>query len=167
MAIRAQSIETEALAPLDLSSSLGADSELISRLQAGDEDAYETLVRCYGGRMLSTARRFFSCEQEAADAVQDAFISAFKAIGKFHGQSQLATWLHRIVVNSCLMRRRSRDRHPTIAIESLLPQFDAGGHHLHRIPASCDSPSDQLTTSEVRTKIREGIDRLPPAYREV
>jgi len=168
MAIRAQrSIEAEDLASVALSSSPGAENELISHLQAGDEAAYETLVRRYGGRMLSTARRFFSCEQDAADAVQDAFVSAFRAIGKFHGQSQLATWLHRIVVNSCLMRRRSRDRHPTVAIESLLPQFDAVGHHLHRIPAAYDSPFDQLATSEIRSKIREAIDRLPAAYREV
>src|SRR5436190_20120473 len=76
------------------------DIELLGRLQAGDSRAYEILVRHHGGRMLATAHRFFSCEQDAADAVQDAFIAAFKAIRHFNGDSKLGTWLHRIVVNS-------------------------------------------------------------------
>jgi RNA polymerase sigma-70 factor (ECF subfamily) len=140
---------------------------LLARLKAGDNVAYEMFVREHGSRMLTTARRFFPSEQDAADAVQDAFVSAFKAINKFKGDSQLSTWLHRVVVNACLMGRRSRDRHPTVAIESLLPQFDETGHHTQSVHMFRDSPLAALAIEETRKQVRECIDRLPAPYREV
>ncbi len=143
------------------------DSDLLGQLQAGDSRGYEILVRQHGGRMLSTARRFFPCEQDAADAVQDAFVSAFKAIGNFKGDSRLGTWLHRIVVNSCLMRRRARDRHPIVAIENLLPHFDETGHHRQSVQSFGDSPYELLATDETRKQVRKCIECLPPPYREV
>lgn len=117
--------------------------------------------------MLATARRFFREEQDAADAVQDAFLSAFKAIGTFNGDSQLGTWLHRIVVNACLMRCRSHDRHPTVAIDSLLPEFDATGHYRESVKSLRGSPIDGLAIEELRQQVRECIDCLPAPYREV
>ena len=59
------------------------DAPLVARLQAGDPDAYEALVRAHGGRLLSVARRFLSNNEDAQDAVQEAFIKAFRAIGTF------------------------------------------------------------------------------------
>jgi RNA polymerase sigma-70 factor (ECF subfamily) len=143
------------------------DGALRRRLQAGDPPAFEMLVRQYGGRMLATARRFVRGEQDAADAVQDAFLAAFKAITTFNGDSQLGTWLHRIVVNACLMRRRSIDRHPTVAIESLLPEFDVAGHRRQSVKSFHGSPNDVLATEELRQQVRDCIDRLPAPYREV
>ncbi|MCI0535170.1 MAG: sigma-70 family RNA polymerase sigma factor, partial [Verrucomicrobiales bacterium] len=107
------------------------DADLVTRLRAGDEDAYAVFVRQYGGRMLMLARRFLHNEDDAADAVQDAFLAAFKALGGFEGNAALATWLHRIVVNTCLMKLRSNVRRRTCSIEDLLPTFDATGHHAH------------------------------------
>ncbi len=155
------------VASFSTNSSVHDEAALLGQLQAGDAMAYEILVRQHGGRMLATALRFFPDEQDAADAVQDAFTSAFKAIKTFKGDSKLGTWLHRIVVNSCLMRRRSHDRHPTVAIESLLPQFDATGHHIHSVKAFRDSPYDALATAETRKQVRQCIERLPGPYREV
>jgi len=93
------------------SNACGDERELLSRLQTGDAGAYEVLVREFGPRMLTVARRFLSHPQDSADAVQDAFVSAFQSIHSFQGQSTLATWLHRITVNSCLMLLRSQGRH--------------------------------------------------------
>ena len=87
-----------------------ADADLVRRLKAGDEDAYATIVRTLGGRMLAVARRFLQDEDLARDAVQDAFLSAFRSIQAFDGDAQLATWLHRIVVNAALMKLRTRRR---------------------------------------------------------
>ena len=84
------------------------ETSRLARLRAGDEEACDALVHEYGGRMLAVARRILRCEEDAADAVQDAFVSAFAAIRRFRGGSSLYTWLHRIVVNACLMRLRSR-----------------------------------------------------------
>lgn len=157
-----------ASAPVVVSSKDVADeAALRQRLQAGDGLAYETLVRKYGGRMLAWARRFFSEEQDAADAVQEAFLAAFKAIATFNGDSQLSTWLHRIVINACLMRRRSQHRHPTIAIDSLLPEFDTTGHHRRSFQSRCQSPSDCAANHELRDQVRKNIEGLPSPYREV
>src|SRR5262245_3487673 len=88
------------------------EAKLVAGLRAREERAFEQVVRDYGGRMLAVARKLLSNEEDARDAVQDAFLSAFKAIDQFEGQARLSTWLHRIVINSALAklrRRRSRD----------------------------------------------------------
>src|SRR5688572_2360303 len=98
--------------PESLPTRWDSDTELLAALRAGESAAYEHLVREYGGRMLLVARRFLSQEQDAQDAVQDAFLSAFKAIENFEGNSKLSTWLHRIVVNASLMKLRAQRRKP-------------------------------------------------------
>jgi RNA polymerase sigma-70 factor, ECF subfamily len=143
------------------------DSELVARLHRGDPAAYELLVRQHGGRMLATARRYFACEQDADDAVQDAFLSAFKSIQTFKGDSQLGTWLHRILINSCLMRRRASDRRPACSIESLLPTFDRTGHHTRPVGAPVGCPSQHAITAETRNQVRRAIDSLPEDYRTI
>ena len=103
------------------------DATLIMGLQAGDADAFEMLVRKYMPALLRVARRFLRSEEDARDAVQDAFISAYKSIKNFASNSQLGTWLHRIVVNSALMRLRTQRRHPEEEIDELLPKFTPDG----------------------------------------
>ena len=71
------------------------EAALLVRLRADDELAYEEVVRRFGPRMLSVARRLLPQEQDAQDAVQDAFLSAFRSIHSFQGDAKLATWLHR------------------------------------------------------------------------
>jgi RNA polymerase sigma-70 factor (ECF subfamily) len=143
--------------------------ELITRVRAGDERACEQLVREHGPRMLAVARRFFACDDDAADAVQDAFISAFRSIHEFEGNSRLTTWLHRIVVNACLMKIRSRKEY--VSLESLLPGFAADGHHAAPVrPWSADDSGDgfaRASASETRAIVRSCIDRLPEPYRAV
>jgi RNA polymerase sigma-70 factor (ECF subfamily) len=82
------------------------EAELIRRLRAGDDRACEALVREHGGPMLACARRLLGCAEEAADAVQDAFPSAFRAPHPFEGNARLGTWLHRIAVNHSLLHLR-------------------------------------------------------------
>src|SRR6058998_791665 len=106
-----------------------SQDELLARLRQGDEAAYATLVREYGGRMLAVARRVLCNEEDARDAVQEAFLQAFRSIQRFRGDSNLATWLHRIVTNAALMKLRSTSRHPHVSVAELLPQFDETGHH--------------------------------------
>ncbi|TMB10977.1 MAG: STAS domain-containing protein, partial [Deltaproteobacteria bacterium] len=96
------------------------DEALVDRLRRGDPEAFESLVRQYGGRMLATARRLVGTEDEARDVVQEAFLAAFRAIDSFAGAARLSTWLHRIVVNGALMKLRSRRRRREESIEGLL-----------------------------------------------
>ena len=147
---------------------VSADADLIRRLKAGDEDAYAVIVRTLGGRMLSVARRFLHDEDLARDAVQDAFLSAFRAIHTFDGDAQLSTWLHRIVVNASLMRLRTRRRKPEQSIEPMLPAFAEDGHHASRpVVAWTDSAEQTLLRREARAQVRAAIAGLPESYRTV
>ncbi|CAM5338314.1 RNA polymerase sigma factor SigM [Streptomyces tanashiensis] len=82
------------------------DRELLERHVAGDPDAFGELVRRHRDRLWAVALRTLGDREEAADAVQDALISAFRAAHTFRGQSAVTTWLHRITVNACLDRAR-------------------------------------------------------------
>lgn len=145
-----------------------ADEEgLVSSLRAGDATAYEVLVRMYAGRLTAVARRIMNNEEDARDAVQDAFISAYRSIGSFGGDSRLSTWLHRIVVNACLMKLRSRRRKPEESIEPLLPTFLEDGHHAVRFKAWEDDIHGALERQERRALVRACIARLPETYRTV
>lgn len=143
------------------------DSQWVARIRAGEERAAEALVRTYGGRMLAVARRYLSCESECEDAVQDAFLSAFRALGSFKGDSRLSTWLHRIVVNACLMKLRTRSRRHTVLAGDLLPAFDESGHHVAPVEPWASDAGNRLGSKETRALVRAGIDRLPEPYRNV
>ncbi len=145
----------------------GELAALIARIRSGDEASSTEFVRRYGGRMLAVARRLMRAEDDAADAVQDAFVSAFRSLGRFEGQSRIETWLHRIVVNSCLMKLRSRRSRNEVSIESLLPAFDDSGHHARPIAAWRSPPPDEIESSELRARVRACIDQLPESYRTV
>jgi RNA polymerase sigma-70 factor (ECF subfamily) len=143
------------------------DPQLLERVRAGDDWAYEVLVRRHSGRMLAVARRFLRSEEDSADAVQDAFLAAFGSLDGFEGKASLGTWLHRIVVNVCLMKLRSRSRRCEGRLVDLLPTFDESGHHRHAVRAWEDEALARLMWAELRTQIRSCIDRLPDPYREV
>ena len=139
---------------------------LLAGLRAGEDDAYETLLRSHSGRMLAVARRFMASEDDARDAVQEAFVSAFKAMDNFEGDSRLSTWLHRIVVNACLMKLRTRRRKPEGSIDELLPTYADNGH-LDVRSAGWEGADSLIERGETRQVVREAIDRLPEAYRTV
>src|SRR6185295_6039768 len=84
------------------------DTTLLAALRRGDDAAFETLVRTHASRMLAATRRILHNEDDAREALQDAYISVFRHIGGFTGGSRLSTWLHRIAVNAALMKLRSR-----------------------------------------------------------
>ncbi len=141
------------------------ETELVERLRAGDEEAFAEMMRAHGGRLLSTARRLMGNDADAQDAFQDGMISAFRSIDRFEGQSRLATWLHRIVVNAALMRLRSARRRREESVEDLLPSYTAGGH-LREYPERWDAPADALLQrEEVREAVRDAIEKLPDKYR--
>lgn len=145
----------------------GDEAEFLAALRSGDGSAYERLVREHGGRMLSVARRMLRHDEEANDALQDAFILAFRGISRFQGQSRLATWLHRIVVNAALMKLRRRRAHPEESIEPLLPTFREDGHTTRTYGEWPEGADTLLERAEVRNLVRAKIDRLPATYRTI
>ena len=143
-----------------------SEAGLLAGLRARDAQAFETLVREQTGRLLSVARRLLRNEEEARDAVQEAFLSAFRALDRFEGASLLSTWLHRIVVNTCLMRLRSRKREaPEEDLDELLPAFDSSGHHAAAVTDWSQDVHKALEREETRLAVRRAIDQLPESYR--
>lgn len=144
----------------------GEEEALVAALKAGDEDAFESVVRTHGPRLLAVARRILRNDEDARDALQEAFLSVHRSIGRFEGGSQLGTWLHRIVVNAALMRMRSERRRPAQSIESLLPTFQEDGHQTTPSKPWLETPSlaESLETQEL---VRTAIESLPDDFRNV
>ena len=157
---------------MTLSSSIPApavveETDLVNALRRGEEWAFETMVRTYGGRLYAVARRICGNEEDARDVLQSAYLSAFRSLSGFEGTCQLSTWLHRIVVNTALMRLRSKKRKPEDSIESLLPAFIEDGHHVEQF-SEWTMPADRLLErQDVRAAVRECIAQLPDNYRQV
>ena len=144
-----------------------SEAALLEGLRRGDDAAYEQLVRTHTGPLLAVARRFLRSEDDARDAVQEAFIAAFRSLDRFEGHAKISTWLHRIVVNTALMKLRSRRRRPEESIEPLLPKFKEDGHQVEPVAAWRGTPEALLQEREARDLVRARIDELPENYREI
>lgn len=143
------------------------ESQLVARLQSGESEAFELMVRLYGGRMLMVARRLLFNEEDAREAVQEAMLSAFRGIGGFAGQSKLSTWLHRIAVNASLLKLRSQHRTQERSIEGLLPRFLDDGHQERPAVEWRETAADIVQSRESRDLVRRRIAELPETYRTV
>jgi RNA polymerase sigma-70 factor (ECF subfamily) len=141
-----------------------ADADLVRRLKAGADGAYEELVRAHGPRMMLVIRRFLPRENDAEDALQDAFLNVFRSIGRFAGESRLTTWLHRVAVNAAVMRIRTRARRPETLMDET--SFD-------RLPAADSVAAPHRTDHErpvgddARALVRRSLDRLHEDARTV
>jgi RNA polymerase sigma-70 factor (ECF subfamily) len=136
-------------------------------LKRGDAQAFEELVRRYSGRLLRAARRILASEDDARDALQDAFVAAFRSLRDFEATARLSTWLHRIVVNASLMKLRTRRRKPEEEIEQYLPRFLEDGHQTPPSTPWSESADTMLERKELRGLVRAAIERLPESYRTV
>lgn len=141
------------------------EQQLIAGAQCDDAECFETLVRDYGGRMLNVARRYLRNEDDAQDCVQDAFIQAFQRIQDFEGRSSIGSWLHRIVVNTALMKIRATKRRKEESLEDNWTLFDSRGMRVETEAEITLSTEDVLVNEESRDNIRQHIDELPDNVR--
>lgn len=144
-----------------------AEEALLQALRRGEPGAYETLVRTSAPQLLAVARRILRDEEDARDAVQEAFVNAWKGLPRFGEGSRLSTWLHRITVNAALMKLRSRRRHPEEPIEDFLPAFAEDGHQTHPSQPWTEPADLALDREKLQALVRQAIDRLPETYRLV
>jgi RNA polymerase sigma-70 factor (ECF subfamily) len=152
----------------DHAPSTGLDeAELARGIREGDAAAFEQVVRLYGGRLLAVTRRILRDEEAARDAVQDAFVSAYKSRRQFHADARVSTWLHRIAVNAALMKLRTQRRKPEEPIDGLLPGFKDDGHHAERFVAWTEPADVTVSRKETAEAVRRAIDQLPESYRTV
>ncbi len=133
---------------------------------ANDADK-EKLVRAHIGWMLALARRLLRDPELAEDAVQEAFISAFRGFADFEGRAQIRTWLHRITVNACLSKLRQLKRLAEHSIDDLLPEFDQLDCRVEAHWPYLVSLNEILESDEQQTRVRRAIDELPESYRVV
>jgi RNA polymerase sigma-70 factor (ECF subfamily) len=103
-----------------------SDLALLRAHAAGDPDAFTTLFHRHRDRLWAVAIRTLGDREEAADALQDALLSAYRAAARFRGESAVTTWLHRIVVNACVDRIRRRQARPTVPLPEVEPDPDPG-----------------------------------------
>lgn len=143
------------------------DQSLADGLRRGDPNAFESFVRLFAPRAMRIARRILHNEADAADAVQDAFLSAVSSIRQFRADCQLATWFHRVATNAALMKLRSRLRKDIRSIDELSPAFYSDGHRIGPKPAWAQPPEQILARSEHRQMVLEKISQLPEDFRNV
>lgn len=146
------------------------EPDFLPGLKRGDPEAFELLVREQTPRLLALTRRLLGQDQDAADALQDAFIQVFRGIDGFAGDARLSTWIHRITINAALMKLRKAGRRNEVSIESLLPVFDAGGGPPSTGVVPWRNPeevTDIAQRREMKRKVRQLIDQLPDNYRTV
>jgi RNA polymerase sigma-70 factor (ECF subfamily) len=143
------------------------DETLAARAAAGDNSAFETIVRRYQARIFRLACRLTS-DTDAPDVLQETFLQVYRHLPSFRGESQFGTWLYRIACNAALMHRRASARRPAESLELFLPRFDSQGKHAAtpaelQVACRVDELLDRQVLAE---KAREVIARLPDRYRD-
>lgn len=144
-----------------------SETALLDALLAGDESAYNVLVRRYGAAMLNTVRRIVRQEEDAHDCLQDAFIQAFRKLHLFERRSSLKTWLHRLAVNSALMKVRARKRKEELALEDWMNEYGDDGHRIEPHRDFSESVETLFLRHSTRALVQQAIDELPDQYRIV
>jgi RNA polymerase sigma-70 factor (ECF subfamily) len=142
------------------------EGALLAGLRSGDEASFEALVRAYGGRMRAAALRILRREEDADEAVQEAFLSAFRSLDGFQGEARLGTWLQRIAINAALMKLRARARRAEQELDpALLPGFSRRGAFLEH-PRTWQEPADApAARAELQELVRARIEELPENHR--
>ena len=131
-----------------------SDAELLRRHVGGDTEAFGELFRRHRDRLWAVALRTVCDQEEAADALQDAMLSAFRRAADFRGESAVTTWLHRIVVNACLDRLRRRAARPAFA----------GDENALAALAAPDG-ADSVAATATRLDVDAALRMLPPPQR--
>ena len=144
------------------------DPDLAKLVATGDEEAFRVLMRRHNQRLYRTARAILRDDAEAEEALQEGWLQAYRAMPTFRGDSQLTTWLVRIVANEALQRRRKARRTAEV-IPMSMDDENAGGPNVHeaRDENEAAAPEMEALRGEMRRIMEARIDRLPDAFREV
>ena len=138
------------------------EQELVERAKRGDETAFEALVTDNEKRIYNLCRRLVGNPEDAAELTQEAFLNAWRGLGRFQGESSFSTWLYRLASNACVDLLRRESRHRTAAGLSL----DDEELNLD-VPDETPSPQDEAERRELREEIERGLASLTPEHRQV
>ncbi len=140
------------------------DARLVREAQAGDTRAFDELVHRYENRVYRLAFKILREEEDAADVLQDAFLSAFRGLKNFKAESTFSTWLYRIATNASLMKIRKR-RDNQVSLEQ--SQNDSRETETIAIPDWSHQPLQELLDEETRDIMEDAVGRLPEDLRSV
>jgi len=144
------------------------DSELVRRVAARDHEAFRALMKRHNQMLYRAARSILKNEPEAEDAVQDAYMQAYKAMGEFRGDAKVSTWLVRIVVNESIARlRRHTRRAEVIRLEGDGLDQDQHSSEDGMNESAPEHPERAAQRAEARRLLEAKIDALPDAFRSV
>lgn len=146
---------------------VAAEADLAERIARGDHAAFEALMRRHNAMLFRVARSIVRDDGEAEDALQDAYLEAYRHIADFRGTARLSTWLTRIVVNAALMRLRAQRRHRVVVPIDGDRADDAEAPPRELADERVEPPSSAALRAEIRRALERRIDELPVAYRTV
>ena len=138
------------------------DSELVRLAQGGNDEAFSELFRRHYVQSVRQAVRIVRERECAEDEVQNAYLSAWRNIGKFHGEAKFSTWLMRIVVNQCLMRLRQQRRARLISLDT---RENPGTGRPPELASAEAGPEAGFAAGEIREVLAREIRRIPPLLR--
>lgn len=140
------------------------DLSIAHRVAEGDTAAFELVMRRHNRRLYRLARAALRDDAEAQDALQDAYLCAYRSMGQFRGEAALSTWLSRLVLNECSARgRRSQRRENIVSIVSTDPSMEA----FTRVPDSSESPEKHAARLQIRQALERKVSELPETLRLV
>jgi RNA polymerase sigma-70 factor, ECF subfamily len=147
------------------------DFELAGRIARNDHAAFEALMRRHNGKLFRVARAILRDDAEAEDALQEAYLDAYRHMDDFRGGAQVATWLTRIVINQALMRLRRRKRDRVVVPFGDRRAADRSGGpdqpEADVVDDTTESPPGAVLRGELRRLLERRIDDLPIAFRTV
>jgi len=139
-----------------------SDQQLVKRVQKGDKTAFDLLVLKYQHKVHAIVSRYIHDQSEVEDVVQESFIKAYRALGKFRGDSQFYTWLYRIAVNTAKNVLVSRNRRPPQSdIDVADAEYYSGSDRLKDV----DSPENLAFRDELQEVVNEALRNLPEDLR--
>jgi RNA polymerase sigma-70 factor (ECF subfamily) len=128
------------------------DAELLARVVDGDHDAFNQIMRHHEDRVFSVSLRIMGNREQALDATQETFLTAFRKADQFKGNSALGTWIYRIAVNTCYDMLRKQKRRKTDPIPEHLDPTD-------------HAAEDEVDSAALRPEIRAALAAIPPDFR--
>ncbi|ENY73742.1 RNA polymerase sigma factor RpoE [Aeromonas diversa] len=138
------------------------DEQLVERVQRGDKNAFNLLVRKYQHKVVNLVSRYVSNPGDVPDVAQEAFIKAYRSIGSFRGESAFYTWLYRIAVNTAKNYLTSQGRRPPSSdVEADEAEYYDGGEALTEV----STPENLALTDEIKRTVFATIESLPEDLR--
>lgn len=148
--------------PVSVASEAADEASIVRRVAGGDREAFVPLMRRYNRRLFRLARATLGDATEAEDALQDAYLDAYRAIGGFRGDSSLSTWLSRLVLNQCLARQRRTHRR-----ENVVPIVSSESHRssVDGVVDNAEPPDRTYDRSQMRRVLEQNVAELPEIFR--